>query len=429
MNIAVIGTGYVGIVSAVVYADFGNQVWGVDIDPKRVETLKKGIPPIHEPRLDEFLQRGLKAKRLHFTSSYQEALDNCQIVFICVGTPQSDSGKVDLRYVETAVESIAKALKQPTTIVLKSTVPPGIHKHLTKILDQHTKVAYEFASAPEFLREGSAITDTVHPSRIVIGVASQKAKDDLLDIHKSLPGERIVTDVVSAQMIKYAANSLLATKISFVNGIARICDLLGADVTDVMKGVGTDPRIGNQFLSPGLGFGGSCFPKDIKGLYYLAKDAGYDFELLKTVDQINDSQVAYVISKIEKKYGSLQGKQIAIWGLAFKPDTDDMREARSVTLINLLLQKGAKVSAYDPIATAISKTIFGDKISFADSPAEAAKEADAIFLVTEWNEFKEVDFAQIKKDMKGDLLVDGRNMYDPQELKKLGFSYVGVGRD
>ena len=429
MNIAVVGTGYVGIVSAVVYADFGNQIWGVDIDPKRVETLKKGIPPIHEPRLDEFLQRGLKAKRLHFTSSYQEALDNCQIVFICVGTPQSDSGEVDLQYVEAAVTSIAKALKQPTTIVLKSTVPPGIHKHLTKILDQHTKVSYEFASAPEFLREGSAIADTVHPSRIVIGVSSQKAKDDLLDIHKSLPGERIVTDVVSAQMIKYAANSLLATKISFANGIARICDLLGADVADVMKGVGTDPRIGNQFLSPGLGFGGSCFPKDIKGLYYLAKDAGYDFELLKTVDQINDTQVAYLVEKVEKKYGSLQGKQIAIWGLAFKPDTDDMREARSVTLINLLLQKGAKVSAYDPIATTISKTIFGDKISFADSPAEAAKGADAIFLVTEWNEFKEVDLAQIKKDMKGDLLVDGRNMYDSQELKKLGFSYVGVGRD
>jgi len=428
MNICVIGTGYVGIVTTVVFADFGNTVWGLDVDSTKIERIKKGIPPIHEPQLEDFLKKGLNSGRLQFTSDYKEALKDAEAVFICVGTPQSETGDVDTRYVESAIESVAKHMTKPLTIVLKSTVPPGIHKQLTKILDQHTKVDYEFASCPEFLREGSAINDTLHPARVVIGADTQKAKEKLLELHKPLPGERVLTDIISAQMIKYTANSLLATKISFANAISRVCDLVGADVTAVMKGIGLDPRIGLQFLNAGLGYGGSCFPKDVKGLYHLSENAGYKFKLLEEVDQINNTQVDYVLDKARKKIGSFSGKKVGLLGLAFKPDTDDMRDARAIILIDQLLKEGAEISAYDPVAVSTTKAVIDDKISYAHDPYEAVAKADAVFLVTEWNEFKELDMEKIKKLMHGNLFVDGRNMYDPDTVRKAGLDYVGVGR-
>ncbi|MGI5828179.1 MAG: UDP-glucose dehydrogenase family protein [Patescibacteria group bacterium] len=428
MNIAVIGTGYVGVVTAAVFADFGNQIWGLDIDDQRVKGLTKGKSPIFEPGLEELLKRGLKGGRLHFTTSYKEALDNSDIVFVCVGTPQQHNGEVDLSYVEASIETIAKTMTKPTVIVLKSTVPPGIHKHLTTIIDKHTNIKYEFASAPEFLREGTAITDTLNPSRIVIGAESERAKEMLLDIHAQLPGERIVTDIISAQMIKYAANSFLATKISFANAVARVCDLIDADVQAVMKGIGLDPRIGEMFLCPGLGFGGSCFPKDIKGLYHIALQSGYDFKLLKEVDDINESQVPYILGRTKKLINSFKGLKVAVLGLAFKPDTDDMRDARSIPLITSLLKEGASVVAYDPVAIETARKVFEDNITYADNAYIATQEADIVFVATDWNEFKELDLAKVKKSMRGNVLVDGRNIYEPKKVKKLGFQYIGVGR-
>jgi len=428
MNICVIGTGYVGIVTTVVFADFGNNVWGLDVDKAKIERIKKGIPPIHEPGLEEILKKGLKSGRLKFTSDYSEALKDAEAVFICVGTPQSETGDVDTHFVEMAIESVAKNMNKPLTIVLKSTVPPGIHRDLQQILDKYTKIDYEFASCPEFLREGSAISDTLHPARVVIGADTKKAVEKLLELHKPLPGERVITDIISAQMIKYAANSLLATKISFANAIARLCDLLGADVNDVMRGIGLDPRIGLQFLNAGLGYGGSCFPKDVKGLYHLSESYGYKFKLLEEVDYINNTQAEYVLDKLRKRIGNFADKKVALLGLAFKPDTDDMRDARSLVLINKLLNEGAQISAYDPVAMEITKTIIGNKISYAVDAYEAVKDSDVVILVTEWNEFKELDLAKLKKIMLGKIFVDGRNMYDPKKIKKAGFSYIGVGR-
>jgi UDPglucose 6-dehydrogenase len=428
MNITVIGTGYVGIVTAVVLADFGNHIYGLDIDPKRIEDLKAGKTPIYEPGLEDLLKRGVASNRLHFTTSYRDALENSSIIFVCVGTPQKDNGEVELKYVESAIKEIAQNLKTPSIIILKSTVPPGIHYQLKKILDDNTQIHYEFASVPEFLREGSAIDDTLNPSRIVIGVESEKAKNILLDVHKSLPGERVITDIVSAQMIKYTANAFLATKISFANAIARISDLLGADVSAVMKGIGLDPRIGMSFLYPGFGFGGSCFPKDIKGLYHLSSQAGYDFKLLKEVDQVNEDMVPYVYQKVKQIIPDMENKKVGILGLAFKPETDDMREARSIPLINLLLQDKANVVAYDPIARETAQKVFQNTIEYVNGPYQVAQDADVVFLVTEWNEFKELDLYKIKKMMRGNLFVDGRNLYNPQDLKNFGFSYIAVGR-
>ncbi|NMB56444.1 UDP-glucose/GDP-mannose dehydrogenase family protein [Candidatus Beckwithbacteria bacterium] len=428
MNITVLGTGYVGIVSAAVLADFGHNIWGLDIDPKRVENLKKGKSPIYEPGLEELLQKGLENQKLQFTTDYGQALEKTDIIFICVGTPQAESGEVELKYVYSAIEQIAKNLQNPSLIVLKSTVPPGIHLKLKEIMDQNTKVSYEFASTPEFLREGTAVSDTFNPDRIIIGTESEKAQNTLLEIHKGLPGKRLCTDIISAQMIKYASNSFLACKISFANAIARICDLLGANVLDVMQGIGMDNRIGEKFLSPGLGFGGSCFPKDIKGLYFLSKQAGYDFKLLDEVSEINDSQVAYYLTKTEKIIGNFADKNITILGLAFKPDTDDMRESRTIPLVNELLEKGAKITAYDPIATETAKVVFGDKIIYAKDKFEAIRDCDILILATDWNEFKNMDLVKIKQLMKGNIFVDGRNLYNPKDLKQFGFVYVGIGR-
>ena len=428
MKLAVLGTGYVGIVTAVVFADFGNDVWGLDIDKKRVASLKQGKSPIYEPQLQEFLKRGLKAGRLHFTTDYSKTLRDVEVIFICVGTPPDSNGEADLSYVFSATKSIAKHLKKKAIIVLKSTVPPGVHEQLERILKKYCKVEHYFASVPEFLREGSAIADTLKPSRIIIGADGKEVVNKLLELHAPINGERVVCDIISAQMIKYAANAFLATKISFANGVARVCDLLKADVKKVMQGLGLDPRIGREFLFPGLGYGGSCFPKDVKAFVHLAKKAGYDFRLLEEVDQINLTQVDYVIDKAEKFLGSFQDKVVGLWGLAFKPDTDDLREARSLVLISNLLGKGAKIQAYDPVAMVAAKKIFAKKIMFKTDAYEAAKNADVIFLVTEWNEFKKLDLQKVKKLMKGKLLIDGRNLYDPRIVKEFGFTYQGVGR-
>ncbi len=428
MKITVLGTGYVGIVTSVVFADFGNDVVGLDVIEKKVDNCNKGIPPIHEPRLEEFLKRGLKSGRLTFTTSYKKALEDTEAIFICVGTPQSETGEVDLTYVESAIKEIAKYLDHKVLIVLKSTVPPGVHKHLSKLVKNSMKVGYEFASAPEFLREGSAINDTLNPTRIVLGVQSKEAEKKLIELHRPLPGKRIITDVISAQMIKYAANGFLATKISFANAIARVCDLLGADVNAVMDGIGTDTRIGRSFLYPGLGFGGSCFPKDIKGLYYVAKDAGYEFSLIKEVDNINRSQVEYLITQSLKIVKDYSNKKVAMLGLAFKPDTDDMRDARSVVLIRKLIELGASVTVYDPIATDTAKLILKNTVKYTKSAYDAIKNVDILFIATEWNEFKELDMKKVKTLMSGSIIIDGRNIYDPKLIKDLGFKYLGVGR-
>ena len=429
MNITVVGTGYVGIITAAVLADFGNHVWGIDIDPQRVKDLRSGKSPIYEPGLNDLLQKGVNAKRLEFTTKYSQGLEDSGVVFVCVGTPQDKNGKVDTKYVFACVESIVQTAKQPMIIVLKSTVPPGIHRELQKLVAKYTKLKMEFASMPEFLREGSALQDTLTPPRIVIGTKSKKTEETLLKLHEPIPGERILTDIISAQMVKYASNAFLATKISFANARARISDSLGANVTDVMLGMGLDPRIGKSFLYPGLGFGGSCFPKDIKGIYYLALENGYDFDLIKMVDQINDTQVDYLLQKTSKFINSWKGKKVGFLGLAFKPETDDMREARSVVLAEKLLAMGAEIVAYDPVATKTAQKELGKKIGYAKNVDEVLVDADVVFLVTEWNEFHKLDLKKVKNLMHGNLLVDGRNIYDSRLVREAGLEYIGVGRD
>jgi UDPglucose 6-dehydrogenase len=427
MNLTVIGTGYVGTVTAAVFAKFGHQVTGVDVIPEKVKKLNLGDPLIHEPGLKELLTSGLKAQNLSFTTNYEDALKESEIVFVCVGTPQTEDGEVDLTYVESCLKSIARNAQKDLIIILKSTVPPGVHQKLDKLIKEIIKVKYTFASVPEFLREGTAVTDTLQPARVVIGSEDRVTKEKLLTLHEPFPGERITTDIISAQMIKYASNAILATKISFANAIARVCDAVGANVEDVMDGVGVDPRIGRQFLYPGLGFGGSCFPKDIKGLYQIAKEVGYDFRLMEEVDHINNTQVDYILEKILEKSPDLKDKKVALLGLAFKPDTDDMREAKSIPLAQKLTHLGAKVFAYDPVATRAAKQVLGNTITYCDDVYQATEGADVVILVTQWDEFNNLDLEKIHQAMRSKLFVDGRNFFDPEKIKKLGFEYIGVG--
>jgi UDPglucose 6-dehydrogenase len=427
MKLTIIGIGYVGVITAAVFADFGNQVFGLDIDIKRIKTLKKGQVPFYEPQVEEFLKRGLTTGRLKFTTSYKEAIPQSEIIFICVGTPQKETGEVNLDYVYEASKQIAAYIKNGTIIVIKSTVPPGTADQIKKIVKKITKKKFSLASCPEFLREGQAIADTLHPSRIVIGAEDQKTTQVLLDLHKPINGKIIICDIPSAQMIKYAANAYLALKVSFANSLARLCEKVGADAKFVMDGIGSDPRIGRQFLYPGLGFGGSCFPKDTAALSYLAKSAGYPLKIIDVANQINQEQIDFILKKINTLSRGVKGKTIGILGLSFKPNTDDMREARSVILIERLLHLGAKIKAYDPVAIKNAKKII-KKVVFTQNPYQAAKDSHLLVIVTEWNEFKDLDLKKIKKLMKTPIIVDGRNIYEPATLKKLGFVYQGIGR-
>ncbi len=429
MTISIIGHGYVGLISAAVFADLGNTVWCVGRDPKKIATLNKGIPTFFEPGLAELVKRNIDGGRLKFTLDYKEAIPSADVVFICVGTPPKENGEADLSSVFAAAKEIGKNLNGYTVVVCKSTVPIGTNRAVAKILEKEKprKAIYDIASCPEFLKEGTAIADTINPDRIVIGSESEKAKKILIELHKPIDGKMVLTTIEAAEMIKYASNSLLATKISFANAIAFLCERAGADVEEVLEGVGLDRRIGNKFLSPGVGYGGSCFPKDVKALIATSSNYDYDFKLLKAVTDINKEAASFFVEKVIKLIGSPEGKTLGVWGLAFKPNTDDMREAPSIKIIESLQKRGAKVRAYDPQAIENAKTILKN-VNYLTDPYEVTRGVDALLVITEWNEFRQIDLKKVKNLMKKAIIVDGRNIYDPQKVKKLGFSYIGVGR-
>ncbi|OGG35726.1 UDP-glucose 6-dehydrogenase [Candidatus Gottesmanbacteria bacterium RIFOXYB1_FULL_47_11] len=431
MTIAFIGHGYVGLVTASVFADLGNTVWVVGRTPEKIENLKKGITPFYEPGLSELVKRNVNAGRLKFTLNYKEAIVPSEIIFICVGTPPKQNGEADLTQVFTAAESIAKSLVGYKVVVTKSTVPPGTNKKVSEIIAKHKPEgsSYAIASVPEFLREGSAIDDTMHPDRVVIGTTSDRATELLLELHKTINGKTVLCNLETAELIKYASNSLLSTKISFANATALLSEKVGADAERVLEAVGLDKRLGRSFLYAGVGYGGSCFPKDVKALIAIAGEYGYDFTLLKAVDEINRKTAENFVAKIVRHFdGKLQGKTIAVLGLSFKPNTDDMREAPSIFIIHELTKHGAKIVAYDPVAMENAKPLLPRSVRFAADAYSAAKDADAVAVVTEWNEFRQIDLVKLAKGLTSLVLFDGRNIYDPAQVKQLGFMYYGVGR-
>ena len=431
MTITFIGHGYVGLVTAAVFADLGNTVWVVGRTPEKIERLQKGDPIIYEPGLSEVLKRNLKAGRLIFTLDYKKAVEKSSIIFVAVGTPPKENGEADLTSVFTAVKEIGKNVVGYKVIATKSTVPPGTGKKVLTLLQSVLPEggSVDIASVPEFLREGSGLSDTLHPDRVVIGTTSDRARDLLLELHKPIDGKVVLCNIEAAELIKYASNSMLATKISFANAIALLSEKVGADAEKVLEGVGLDRRIGRNFMYPGVGYGGSCFPKDVKALVALSHDCGYDFGLLKEVTNINKTMRDHFVGKIIKHFsGKIKGKTIAVLGLAFKPDTDDMRDAPATDIIHALVSQGAQIRAFDPIAMENAKRIIGKTISYADDAYAAAKDADAVVIVTEWNEFRQLDLVRLAKGMKDLVLFDGRNIYEPARVRELGFMYYGVGR-
>ena len=430
MNICVVGTGYVGLVTGAVFAALGNDVVCVDNVAAKIAALQAGLMPIYEPRLEEMVARNVADGRLTFTTELAAAVRRSVIVFITVGTPAKDTGQTDLAAVEEVARGIAQAMERYTVIVNKSTVPVGTGERVREVIERHQTipVPFDVVSNPEFLREGSAIEDTLRPDRIVIGAPTQQVAMSLLELYAPLERPMIITDVPSAEMIKYASNAFLASKISFANAIANLCELAGADVIQVIKGMGLDARIGHGFLSAGLGYGGSCFPKDTDSLIHTAASLGYDFTMLKAAVEINRERAAHFVALVEKALAPLDGKTVAVLGLAFKPNTDDMREARSVEVITRLLGLGASVRAYDPVATANARAVLPDTTVFCDSPYAAAAQADAVALVTEWNEFKFLDLERLRKVMRRPLILDGRNLWEPERMRRLGFEYHSIGR-
>ncbi len=430
-EIAVIGVGYVGLVTGACFADLGNRVWCVDINEAKIESLKNGRVPFFEPGLEEIVRRNLKAGRIFFTTSYPEAIKNAQFIFIAVNTPEGEEGEADLSYVEAAAREIAKHLDHPVIIVNKSTVPIGTGDFVAEIIRENMadpSIPFWVVSNPEFLREGSAVHDFMNPDRIVLGSTSREAAERVAELYAPLQAPVIITDLRTAEMIKYASNAFLATKISFINEIANICEALGADVKVVAQGMGLDHRIGPEFLGAGIGWGGSCFPKDVRALAYMAATHGCHPQLLRSVIEINQDQRRRLVHKLRGLLGgSLRNKVIGILGLAFKPNTDDMREAPSVEIIHMLQHEGAKVKAYDPAAIENAKAILNG-VEFKEDPYQVAEGADAIILVTEWNEFKQLDMERIRDLMRQPILIDGRNIYDPEKMKALGFTYRGIGR-
>jgi len=430
MTISFIGHGYVGLVTAAVFADLGNTVWVVGRTKEKIDRLNNGDPLIYEPGLDELLKRNLAAGRLKFTLDYKEAVVPSEVIFIAVGTPSKANGEADLSQVFAAAEEIGKSLVGYKVVVTKSTVPPGTGKKVSDIVNKFKPAGSSFAiaSTPEFLREGTGLSDTMHPDRVVIGTNSDRARDILVELHKSIDGKAVLCNVETAELIKYASNSMLATKISFANAISFLAEKVGADVERVLEGVGLDKRIGRSFLYPGVGYGGSCFPKDVKALIAIAGEFDYDFTLLKSVQQVNTEARNNFVGKIVHHFTSLEGVAIAILGLAFKPDTDDMRDAPSIDIINSLVKKGAIVSVFDPIAMEKAKEKLPKGVRFAKDPYDAVKDADAVAIITEWNEFRQLDLVRLAKGMKHLVLFDGRNIYEPARVRELGFMYYGVGR-
>ena len=431
MKVCIIGTGYVGLVTAACFADLGNKVICVDNDEKKIGQLKRNVIPIYEPGLEELVRRSRKEGRLFFTTSIREGVKKSEVIFICVGTPPKDNGEADLSSVEHVSRGIALSMPSYRLVIDKSTVPVNTGEwveHTIKIFNKRN-VKFDVASNPEFLREGSALEDFMHPDRIVIGVKSKRARDILTKLYKPLKAPIVVTDIKSAELIKHASNSFLATKISFINAISNICDMVGADVAEVAKGIGLDTRIGAKFLNAGAGFGGFCFPKDLAAFIRISEKLGYDFGILKEVQKVNDEQKGILIKKVEGLLWNLRGKTIGILGLAFKPDTDDIRYAPSLDIISALKKEGARIKAYDPEAMPKTQKILKDKeIEFCKDAYGVSKNSDCLVVMTEWNEFKELDFKKIKKLMRQPAIVDGRNIYDPREMKRLGFRYAGMGR-
>lgn len=436
MKITIVGTGYVGLVTGACFSEVGIDVTCVDIDEKKIENLKKGIIPIYEPGLEDMVERNVKKGRLKFSTKLAECLEDVSVVFGAVGTPPDEDGSADLKYVLQVATDVGKYMNDYLLMVTKSTVPVGTAEKVRaamkkSLAERNTDIEFDVASNPEFLKEGAAVDDFLKPDRIVIGIDSSRAQKEMERLYKpfTMNGHPVIfMDIISAEMTKYTANSMLATKISFMNDIANLCEIVGADVNAVRKGIGSDRRIGRYFIYPGTGYGGSCFPKDVKALIKTSDDLGYDLAVLKAVEGVNERQKSVLFTKAMKYFdGNLKGKTFAMWGLSFKPQTDDMREAPSLVVIKKLLDAGAKVKAYDPVAMEETKKVLGDSIEYVDDMYEALIDTDGLFLLTEWPEFKFPTFKVVKKLLKTNVIFDGRNIYDIADMKEFGFDYFGIG--
>ncbi|HET8541989.1 MAG TPA: UDP-glucose/GDP-mannose dehydrogenase family protein [Anaeromyxobacter sp.] len=432
MRIAVVGTGYVGLVTGTCFAESGNEVVCLDVDARKIEILRSGGIPIYEPGLEELVRRNVKERRLSFTTSYPEAVKDAAVVFIAVGTPPGETGEADLTHVLAAAREVGRNLTGHAVVVNKSTVPVGSAEKVAEVLAASTANPFDVVSNPEFLKEGAAIDDFMRPDRVVVGVASERARAIMAELFAPFVRAEqpiLFMDVRSAELTKYAANAMLATRISFMNEMATLCERLGADVDQVRRGIGSDRRIGHPFLFPGVGFGGSCFPKDVRAVMTMARQIGLDFDLLRSVERVNERQKRWLVDKATRHFGTLAGKTFAVWGLAFKPKTDDMREAPSITVIEGLLASGARVRAHDPVAEEVARRIFdGRGVELVPEPYQAAEGADALLLVTEWNEFRQPDLARLRRIMRSPVLLDGRNVWDAAKARAAGFTYYGVGR-
>jgi len=432
VRICVVGTGYVGLVAGTCFAESGNDVMCVDIDEAKIEALRKGKVPIYEPGLEELIKRNVEEGRLAFSTDLATAVRHALVCFIAVGTPQGETGASDLRAVRKVARDIGTMMDGYRVIVMKSTVPVGTHKEIREIVAGVTEHPFDIVSNPEFMKEGAAIEDFLKPDRVVIGCADKRAAEIVKDLYSPFcrsGAPILIMDNASAEMTKYAANALLATKISFINEIANLCERVGADVAQVRQGVGTDGRLGMSFLYAGLGYGGSCFPKDVRAIIHTARDAGLEFPLLNAVDDVNNRQKRRLFEKVREFYdGSLKDRTFGVWGLSFKPRTDDMREAPSIGLIEDLLAAGCRVKAHDPEAMDVARRVFGDRISYHRQNYEALEGADALLVVTEWNEFRRPDFDRVKRLLKEPVVFDGRNLWEPESMRKLGFAYFPIGR-
>lgn len=435
MKIAVVGTGYVGLVTGTCLADVGIDVVCIDIDQKKIDNLKEGILPIYEPGLDKLVHRNYQKGRLTFSTDLATSIKGADAAFIAVGTPPGEDGSADLQYVLAVARGIGENMNDYGVIITKSTVPVGtaakVKAEIQGALDRRgAQIEFDVASNPEFLKEGAAVNDFMKPDRIVIGVESERARNVLSKVYHpfTLNGHPVIfMDVPSAEMTKYAANSMLATKISFMNDVANLCEIMGADVNMVRKGIGSDPRIGHKFIYPGIGYGGSCFPKDVKALVRTAREHGYEMRILQAVEDVNEDQKSVLVNKVMKRFGDVKGKKFALWGLSFKPNTDDMREAPSLVIIEQLLKNGASVSAYDPVAMDEARHMIGDKITYAKDEYEVLQDADALLVVTEWSEFRVPDFEEVKGLLNNPIVFDGRNIFEIDRMANLGFEYYCIG--
>ncbi len=431
LNITIVGTGYVGLVTGTTLAELGNSVYCVDIDEKKVEAMKKGIVPIYEPNLEEMFLRNIQAERLFFTTNLKEALDKSEVIYLALPTPPGEDGSADLSYVIKVANDIGEMMTDYKVIVNKSTVPVGTAEKVSAVIAAKTKIDFDVVSNPEFLREGFAVEDSMNPARVVVGASSDRAKDLMAKIYQPFTNTGvpiIFMDEKSSELTKYASNSFLAVKITFMNEIANYCEKVGADVDKVRLGMGSDDRIGHRFLFPGIGYGGSCFPKDVKALIKSGKQENFNFEILEATENVNNAQKVILTHDIEKYFGDLKDKKIALWGLAFKANTDDIREASSLDNIKILLEKGAKITAYDTIAEDNVRKILGDKIEYAKDMYSALEDADCLLIATEWSEFKNPNFDLMAQKMKNKIIFDGRNMYPLEQLENAGFFYKSIGR-